>query len=219
MTFASIIIQLLNGLAAAASLFLVSAGLSLIFGVMRLVNIAHGDLIVLAAYVALMVTQGFGIDPLSALLLVLYARRRQRTEVLLGTALLHVLPEAFESKVEPHRLFATLLGGLLFFFLLAATLANPNVIKLTLPKADTNTSAKQTVVVSIDAQKNFYVATKLTPFEGLEDAVKSYLGNQTDPAIVINADKTVPIEEVVKVMNIAKILKVKVVLATKPLDK
>ena len=108
---------------------------------------------------------------------------------------------------------------MLFFFLLAATLANPNVIKLTLPKADTNTSAKQTVVVSIDAQKNFYVATKLTPYEGLEDAVKSYLGNQTDPAIVINADKTVPIEEVVKVMNIAKILKVKVVLATKPLDK
>ncbi|MBL8349048.1 MAG: ZIP family metal transporter [Burkholderiaceae bacterium] len=38
--------------------------------------------------------------------------------VLLGTALLHVLPEAFESGVEPHRLFATLLGGLLFFFLL-----------------------------------------------------------------------------------------------------
>lgn len=38
--------------------------------------------------------------------------------VLLATSLLHVLPEAFESKVEPHNLFATLLGGLLFFFLL-----------------------------------------------------------------------------------------------------
>ncbi|MBL0150754.1 MAG: ZIP family metal transporter [Ideonella sp.] len=38
--------------------------------------------------------------------------------VLLGTAMLHVLPEAFESKVEPHALFATLLGGLFFFFLL-----------------------------------------------------------------------------------------------------
>jgi len=47
-----------------------AAGLSLIFGVMRLVNIAHGDLIVLAAYVALMLTQTLGIDPLSALLLV-----------------------------------------------------------------------------------------------------------------------------------------------------
>ena len=123
-----------------------------------------------------------------------------------------------EAEIYTHSM-ADILFFLLFFFLLAATLANPNVIKLTLPKADTNTSAKQTVVVSIDAQKNFYVATKLTPYEGLEDAVKSYLGNQTDPAIVINADKTVPIEEVVKVMNIAKILKVKVVLATKPLDK
>jgi branched-chain amino acid transport system permease protein len=50
-----------------------AAGLSLIFGVMRLVNIAHGDLIVLAAYVALMVTQTFSIDPLTSLLLVVPA--------------------------------------------------------------------------------------------------------------------------------------------------
>src|SRR5687767_8498184 len=38
--------------------------------------------------------------------------------VLLGTALLQVLPEAFESGAEPHALFLTLLAGLLFFFLL-----------------------------------------------------------------------------------------------------
>jgi len=38
--------------------------------------------------------------------------------VLLGTALLHVLPEAFESGAEPHSLFLTLLVGLLFFFVL-----------------------------------------------------------------------------------------------------
>jgi branched-chain amino acid transport system permease protein len=47
-----------------------AAGLSLIFGVMRLVNIAHGDLIVLAAYVALMVTETLGIDPLISLIVV-----------------------------------------------------------------------------------------------------------------------------------------------------
>jgi zinc and cadmium transporter len=40
------------------------------------------------------------------------------TGVLLGTALLQVLPEAFESKADAHGLFLTLLGGLLFFFLL-----------------------------------------------------------------------------------------------------
>jgi branched-chain amino acid transport system permease protein len=44
-----------------------AAGLSLIFGVMRLVNIAHGDLIVLAAYVALVVTETLGVNPLVSL--------------------------------------------------------------------------------------------------------------------------------------------------------
>jgi branched-chain amino acid transport system permease protein len=49
---------------------LFAAGLSLIFGVMRLVNIAHGDLIVLAAYVALVVVQVLGLHPLLALIIV-----------------------------------------------------------------------------------------------------------------------------------------------------
>jgi branched-chain amino acid transport system permease protein len=47
-----------------------AAGLSLIFGVMRLVNIAHGDLIVLAAYIALVTTQTLGIGPLTSLIVV-----------------------------------------------------------------------------------------------------------------------------------------------------
>lgn len=47
-----------------------AAGLSLIFGVMRLVNIAHGDLIVLAAYLALVTTQTLGVGPLTAMLVV-----------------------------------------------------------------------------------------------------------------------------------------------------
>jgi branched-chain amino acid transport system permease protein len=47
-----------------------AAGLSLIFGVMRLVNIAHGDLIVLAAYIALSTVTALHINPLLALLIV-----------------------------------------------------------------------------------------------------------------------------------------------------
>src|SRR6202140_4831427 len=47
-----------------------AAGLSLIFGVMRLVNIAHGDLIVLAAYLALVTTETLGIGPLTSLIVV-----------------------------------------------------------------------------------------------------------------------------------------------------
>jgi branched-chain amino acid transport system permease protein len=49
---------------------LFAAGLSLIFGVMRLVNIAHGDLIVLAAYLALVVTNALGINPLISIVIV-----------------------------------------------------------------------------------------------------------------------------------------------------
>jgi len=63
-TFASIIIQLLNGLAAAASLFLVSAGLSLIFGVTRIVNFAHGSLYMLGLYGAYSLIQALGRTPL-----------------------------------------------------------------------------------------------------------------------------------------------------------
>ena len=47
-----------------------AAGLALIFGVMRLVNIAHGDLIVLAAYVALTTVQALGVNPLLSLVIV-----------------------------------------------------------------------------------------------------------------------------------------------------
>ncbi|MCB1406505.1 MAG: branched-chain amino acid ABC transporter permease [Rhodobacteraceae bacterium] len=67
MDWANAVIQgvLLGGLYA-----LFAAGLSLIFGVMRLVNIAHGDLIVLSAYLALTVTTALGLSPLLALIIV-----------------------------------------------------------------------------------------------------------------------------------------------------
>ena len=64
MTFASILIQLLNGLAAASSLFLVSAGLSLIFGVTRIVNFAHGSLYMLGLYGAYSLIEALGRTPL-----------------------------------------------------------------------------------------------------------------------------------------------------------
>ena len=67
MDWVNAIIQgvLLGGLYA-----LFAAGLSLIFGVMRLVNIAHGDLIVLAAYIALVVVQATGLHPLASAIIV-----------------------------------------------------------------------------------------------------------------------------------------------------
>jgi len=52
---------------------------------------------------------------------------------------------------------------LLMFFLIVSTLANPNVIKLSQPKSTGDTKAKQNVVVSIDATRQFYVCTTPLP--------------------------------------------------------
>jgi branched-chain amino acid transport system permease protein len=57
MTLSSLLIQLLNGLASASSLFLVAAGLSLIFGITRIVNFAHGSLYMLGLYLAYSLTE------------------------------------------------------------------------------------------------------------------------------------------------------------------
>src|SRR5262245_57362217 len=55
-----LIIQFLNGLASASSLFLVAAGLSIIFGVTRIVNFAHGSFYMLGVYLAVSLTGWLG---------------------------------------------------------------------------------------------------------------------------------------------------------------
>ncbi|OGB02050.1 MAG: ABC transporter permease [Burkholderiales bacterium RIFCSPHIGHO2_12_FULL_69_20] len=60
MTLSGFLVQLLNGLAGASSLFLVAAGLSLIFGVTRIVNFAHGSFFMLGVYVAYTLVEQLG---------------------------------------------------------------------------------------------------------------------------------------------------------------
>lgn len=83
-----------------------AAGLSLIFGVMRLVNIAHGDLVVLAAYLALVVTQALGLGPLASLIVIAplmaligYALQRWLLNRTLGDDLLPPLLVTFGLSV------------------------------------------------------------------------------------------------------------------------
>lgn len=59
MSFSGFLVQLLNGLAAASSLFFVAAGLSLIFGVTRIVNFAHGSFFMAGIYIAYTVVERF----------------------------------------------------------------------------------------------------------------------------------------------------------------
>jgi biopolymer transport protein ExbD len=103
---------------------------------------------------------------------------------------------------------------LLLFFLIVSTLANPNVIKLSQPKSKSDTKSKQTVVVSIDVNQQYFVGTTKVNIADLKAHLQPFLAKETDqPSIVINADKTVPIDDVVAVMRIARELGARTVLA------
>ena len=102
---------------------------------------------------------------------------------------------------------------LMMFFLIAATLANPNVIKLSTPKAKGDTRAKQNVVVNIDTKDQFIVNGKVVAPENLRLTLQPLIAKDSSNAtIAINADKTVPIEDVVAVMRIARELGARTVL-------
>jgi len=112
---------------------------------------------------------------------------------------------------------------LLIFFLITSTLVNPNALKLLLPKSTGQVSAKATVSVSIkDWHENdlytYHINGNETPvpFSGIEDELVGLLQAEEDPTFSIYADESVPVKEVVAVMNIAKRNHYKVILATSP---
>src|ERR1700722_6285249 len=77
---------------------------------------------------------------------------------------------------------------LLLLFLIVSTLANPNVIRLTQPKSKSDTKSKQTVVVSIDANKQFYIGPTRVTVDELKAKLQPFLAKESDqPSVVINA--------------------------------
>jgi biopolymer transport protein ExbD len=104
---------------------------------------------------------------------------------------------------------------LLMFFLIVSTLANPNVIKLSQPKSKSDTKAKQNVVVSISVNQQYYVGTTRVSIDSLRSALLPALQKEkTDiPTVVINADKSVPLDDVVAVMRVARDLGARTVLS------
>ena len=105
---------------------------------------------------------------------------------------------------------------LLIFFMLTSTLVSPNALKLLLPNSKAKTLEKQTVSVSITKEIDFFINERKVTENNLERELKLLLENKQEAAIILHTDKTVDIEFVVKVMDIAYRNKYKIVLATKP---
>lgn len=105
---------------------------------------------------------------------------------------------------------------LLIFFMLASTLVTTNAIDIILPTASGKTENKQSVAVSIKKNLTYYIDEKLVGESVLESQLIALLSTEKQPTIVLRAEKSVPVENVVKVMDIANRNKFKVILAVKP---
>lgn len=109
---------------------------------------------------------------------------------------------------------------LLIFFLVTSTLVNPNALKLLLPKSTGQVGAKATVSVSIkdwgDDKYTYHIngEQQPVPFSEVEDELVDLLQSEEDPTFSIYSDESVPIGEIVQLMNIAKRNHYKVILAT-----
>ena len=109
---------------------------------------------------------------------------------------------------------------LLLFLLIATTLINPNALKLMLPKSSNQLKDKAMTTVSIQDTGHgyrYYVELQdVGSIEGVERALSTRLEGQEEPTVSLHCDKTVAVDEVVKVMNVAKDNNYKLILATTP---
>ncbi|MBK6338577.1 MAG: biopolymer transporter ExbD [Bacteroidetes bacterium] len=121
------------------------------------------------------------------------------------------------SKITPDFNMSSmtdLVFLLLIFFMLTSSAVNPNALNLVLPSSDSQVQATETLSLSIDADLNYYLETQKMPFENLQSALAARIQNKENQTVILNAEKSVPIENVVKVMSIASELKIKMILAT-----
>lgn len=105
---------------------------------------------------------------------------------------------------------------LLIFFMLTSTLVSPNALKLLLPSSSSKTLTKQTVSLSITKELDYYIDEQQVQFEFIEPLILQKLAGDIDGSVILHVDKTIAVEEAVKVMDIANRNKFKLVLATKP---
>jgi biopolymer transport protein ExbD len=105
---------------------------------------------------------------------------------------------------------------LLLFFMLTSTMVAPNAIKLLLPQSNTQTDARAITTVSITADIRFYIESTPVDPASLEIALQAKMKGEKEPTIALHADKSVAVEHIVTVMNIARRNSYKVILATSP---
>ncbi|MDV7188546.1 biopolymer transporter ExbD [Lutibacter sp. TH_r2] len=105
---------------------------------------------------------------------------------------------------------------LLIFFMITSTLVTTSALDILLPKASGKTENRKSVSVSITKKLVYYIDNKKVNENSLEQDLLALLADKESPTIVLRAEEGVPIENAVKVMDIANRNRFKVILAVRP---
>jgi biopolymer transport protein ExbD len=122
----------------------------------------------------------------------------------------------FHAEVATSSL-SDIMFFLLLFFLIISTLANPNVIRMTLPKSKTNEKTnKQLITLSVTEEKQFFVDKEEVPFDKLEATLLAKMDSAKDQTVVIRIPFNMQVQDLVDVLQIGVRNKLKFVIATSP---
>jgi len=120
----------------------------------------------------------------------------------------------FHAEVHASSM-SDIMFFLLLFFLIISTLANPNVIKMTLPKSKTNEKTnKQLVSISVTEEKLYYIDKQQVPFEQLEKELLAKVGHDKKQTVVVRIPFNLQVQDLVDVLQIGVKNNMKFVIAT-----
>lgn len=120
----------------------------------------------------------------------------------------------FHAEVATSSL-SDIMFFLLLFFLIISTLANPNVIKMALPKSQNNEKTnKQLISLSITEDKKYFIDKEVVNFEQLETSLLSKIGTNKEQTVVVRIPYNLQVQDLVDVLQIGVKNKLKFVIAT-----
>lgn len=128
-----------------------------------------------------------------------------------------------KDKGEASEVFTDSLNDILFillmFFLIVATLANPNVVKVGIPRGTKDTKAKQNIMLTIDNQQQFHLGVHKVSSSEIDTLltreIEKFKTTVDTPTVVINADTAAFYGEVFRIMRLSKRAGAKVVASVK----
>jgi biopolymer transport protein ExbD len=122
----------------------------------------------------------------------------------------------FHAEVATSSL-SDIMFFLLLFFLIISTLANPNVIRMTLPKSKTNEKTnKQLITLSVTEEKRYFIDKEEVLLEQLETRLLELIDPEKQQTVIIRIPATMQVQDLVDVLQIGVKNKLKFVIATSP---